>query len=90
MLSLRGIFLFGVPSQGMNIESLIPMIPESSRRTLLYSLDDKNSPTLRKLAADFSATIRKLSHVVIANLYETRESRTAKKQVLQPLELGIL
>lgn len=75
--SLRGILLFGVPSQGIDIESLIPMIPTSGLRSLLFSLDKTNSPTLRELGESFPKTIRALQDFVAFNFYETRESPTA-------------
>lgn len=79
--SLRGILFFGVPSQGMDIESLIPMVPTSEMRALLFSLDKTNSPTLRELGLSFPRKIKELQNFEAFNFYETRESPTAKRNV---------
>lgn len=79
--SLRGILLFGVPSQGMDIESLVPMVPVSEMRALLSSLDKNNSPTLRELGESFPRKIKELQEFVVFNFYETQESPTARRNV---------
>lgn len=74
---LRSIFLFGVPNHGMNIESLVPMIHESARRTLLYPLDANNSPTLREIGKRFLKVTRRIPDFESFYFYETMESPTA-------------
>ncbi|KAL1645242.1 hypothetical protein SLS58_003949 [Diplodia intermedia] len=75
--SLRSILLFGVPNHGMNIETLIPMIHESARRTLLYPLDESNSPTLREIGRKFLMATRNIPGFGSFYFYETMESPTA-------------
>lgn len=79
--SLRGTLLFGVPSGGMDIESLVPMVPSSEMRALLSSLDKNNSPLLRELGENFPKKIKELQDFETFNFYETRESPTARKNV---------
>lgn len=74
---LRGILFFGVPSQGLRIQSLIPMREESAWRALLYSLDDENSPTMLELGKGFAQAKRCIQHCKYYYFYETKKSPTA-------------
>lgn len=75
--SLRGALFFGVPCQGMNIESLVPMFPEKARQSLLYSLDNTNSPTLQMLSELYSRRMNSRKDFQCLNFYETMTSPTA-------------
>lgn len=76
--SLHAIFLFGVPSHGMRIESLIPRMEENARRTLLYTVDGENSPVTADLHRSFARVTQTLKYFDICCFYETQESRTAR------------
>lgn len=69
--SLRGALFFGVPCQGMNIESLVPMFPEQARQSLLYSLDNTNSPTLQMLSELYRRRMDSREDFHCLNFYET-------------------
>ncbi|KAL1636989.1 hypothetical protein SLS58_009515 [Diplodia intermedia] len=75
--SLRALFLFGVPNQGMNIESLIAMNPDITNRRIIYALDSQNSATLRTISEKCS---RNFKHMVTVNFYETLKSPTALRR----------
>ncbi|KAL0262556.1 hypothetical protein SLS55_001524 [Diplodia seriata] len=83
--SLRSILLFGVPNHGMNIETLVPMIHESARRTLLYPLDESNSPTLREIGRKFLMATRNIPGFESFYFYETTESPTATMLLIETL-----
>lgn len=74
---LTGILFFGVPGQGMRIDSLVEMTDENARRSLLYSLDDGNSPTLMELSGSFMQIMQSLGHCEAYYFYETMKSPTA-------------
>lgn len=75
----RRIIFFGVPNQGMDIRSLIPMVGDQANRGFLHTLDH-NSPLLRTRAEEFSESIGEL-RCEILNFYETQESPTAHQNV---------
>lgn len=77
--SLRGALFFGVPCQGMNIQSLIPMFPERARQALLHSLDHTNSPTLHMLGELYDRKMSSREDFQCLNFYETMASPTAIK-----------
>lgn len=77
--AIRGVIFFGVPNQGMDIRSLIPMVGDQANRGFLHTLDH-NSPVLRIQAKEFSAAIGEL-RCEILNFYETQESPTAHQNV---------
>lgn len=78
--SICGALFFGVPSQGMNIASLVPMMHESARRALLNDLDSNaNSVTLRDLGVRFPRAVQLLPSFTLFNGYETVLSPTALK-----------
>lgn len=74
---LRGILFFGVPIQGMRIQSLIPMKEESSWRALLYSLDDENSPFMFHLAERLAQAKKHVQYCKYDYFYGTKKSPTA-------------
>lgn len=77
--AIRGIVLFGVPNQGMDIQSLVPMVGDQPNRGLLQNLEH-NSPMLRIQAKEFSTALGDLRCNVL-NFYETQESPTAWQDV---------
>lgn len=77
--AIRGIVFFGVPNQGMDIHSLIPMVGNQPNRGLLQDLAH-NSSALRIQAQQFSTSLRDLRCEVLS-FYETQESPTAQQDV---------
>lgn len=73
--STSGFLFFGVPHQGMAIESLIPLIKDHPNRSLLESLG-KNSALLQRLEKEFSNAFGARS-LRIVSFYETEKSPTA-------------
>ncbi|KAL1623226.1 hypothetical protein SLS56_008394 [Neofusicoccum ribis] len=77
--AIKGIIFFGVPSQGMDISSLIPMVGNQANRGFLHTLG-QNSPVLRTQAQRFSAALEDLNCEILS-FYETQESPTARKNL---------
>lgn len=75
LASTTGVLLFGVPSYGMHIDSLLPMMDESATYSLIYSLHNVNSPHLETLDSSFKS-IRSTNAFKTFHYYETRESPT--------------
>ncbi|KFZ08657.1 hypothetical protein V501_05861 [Pseudogymnoascus sp. VKM F-4519 (FW-2642)] len=74
--SIYGGLFFGVPSQGMKVASLVPMVAGQPNQALLHTLG-KESHFLRNQSRDFpKAFDRKDSEIFC--YYETEMSRTAK------------
>ena len=74
--SISGVLFFGVPNQGMGIESLIPMVGDLPNRYFLESLS-KESASLRDQARQFQKAFPFRDFQVIS-FYETKRSPTAK------------
>lgn len=72
-----GLLFFGVPNQGMDIDSLLPMVKGQENLSLLMTLR-KGSELLRKLHRDFCSEFDFRDSSIIS-FYETERSRTAKK-----------
>lgn len=79
------VLLFGVPNQGMDISSLIPMAEGQPNIKFLYTLD-KNSELLRSLHRDFCLKFRFEDSRVIS-FYETKPSPTA---IVSQFEFALL
>lgn len=77
--AINGILFFGVPNQGMDITSLIPMVANQANRGFLHTLES-NSPILRMQAQQYSDAITNVRCDVV-NFYETKKSPTARKMV---------
>ncbi|ETS75921.1 hypothetical protein PFICI_12865 [Pestalotiopsis fici W106-1] len=75
--SVSGFCFFGVPHQGMAIESLVPLVMNNPNRSLLESLN-KNSALLQSLERDFS-NLFVATKPEIFSFYETEKSPTAIK-----------
>jgi hypothetical protein len=74
--SIYGGLFFGVPSQGMEVASLVPMVTGQPNQALLHTLG-KESQLLRNQSRDFpKAFDRKDSEIFC--YYETEMSQTAK------------
>jgi hypothetical protein len=75
--SIYGCLFFGVPNQGMDISSLIPMVENQVNLNFLTTLGNE-SQYLRQLHRDFVKSFEfRDSHV--RSFYETDTSRTARK-----------
>jgi hypothetical protein len=72
---LGGLF-FGVPNDGMDIESLIPMVDNQPNRLLLESLRAVNSQVLRLQRRNFARFLNRTAFKIFC-FYETRLSPTA-------------
>lgn len=66
---------FGVPHQGMAIESLVPLIKDKPNRALLETLN-KNSALLLRLEKEFCRVFC-VNRPQIVSFYETEKSPTA-------------
>lgn len=74
--SVYGALFFGVPSQGMEITSLIPMVKSQPNQALLHTLG-KESQLLRNQSRDFPEAFDSKDTEIFC-YYETEMSRTAK------------
>src|ERR1700761_7173182 len=77
LASICGILFFGVPSQGMQIESLIPMVGDQSNRFLLESLGP-NSAVLRTQNSQFQDVLQS-NNAKLVLFFETKLSPTARR-----------
>lgn len=73
--SIYGALFFGVPSQGMEITSLVPMVKDQPNQTLLHSLG-KGSQILRNQCRDFPTAFDYRDSEIVC-FYETVMSPTA-------------
>ncbi|KAG8162591.1 hypothetical protein KVR01_008356 [Diaporthe batatas] len=73
---IQGILLFGAPNDGLDIESLVPMVNDQPNRFLLESLSSKSSQVLRRQKQEFSKVLE-LTKIHVYCLYETELSPTA-------------
>lgn len=78
--SINGILFFGVPSQGMAVESLLPMAGQNPSQYLLHTLR-KGSEVLRYQQERFPSAFD-FKDSVIVSFYETLESPTAVEVIL--------
>jgi hypothetical protein len=76
-LSTYGILFFGVPSQGMDIRSLISMAEGQVNLPFLLTLG-KESQLLRDLHREFCSSFNFRDSTIIS-YYETKKSPTAEK-----------
>jgi hypothetical protein len=73
--SFYGALFFGVPNQGMDIKSLIPMVENQVNQGLLYSLSNE-SQLLREQSRNFPKAFD-FPESKVACFYETVTSPTA-------------
>ncbi|CAH0053553.1 unnamed protein product [Clonostachys solani] len=74
--AVHGLVFFGVPNDGMDIKSLIPMAGDGPNRSLIESLSSSNSDVLRTLHQEFHDILG--SGRMILCFYETELSPTAQ------------
>lgn len=75
--SICSLLFFGVPNQGMDIESLIPMVGNRANRELVQSLG-RESEVLHNLSQSFQANFDS-RYLMMFSFYETKQSPTAKE-----------
>jgi hypothetical protein len=75
--SIYGMLFFGVPSQGMSIKSLVPMVENQPNRFFLESLS-KVTDGLRAQRQNFRQVFPFKDSRIIS-FYETKQSPTAQK-----------
>ena len=74
-----GIVFFGVPHDGMDISSLIPMVRDGPNRFLIESISHVNSQILSIQQREFHAALGDQGDSEIFCFYETEKSPTAHK-----------
>ncbi|KAK7582824.1 hypothetical protein V3481_012122 [Fusarium oxysporum f. sp. vasinfectum] len=77
--AVYGIVFFGVPHDGMDISSLIPMVENGPNRFLVESTNRINSQILSIQRREFHTALGGEGDSEIICFYETEESRTAQK-----------
>lgn len=75
--SIYSVLFFGVPNQGMDIGSLIPMVGSGPNQELLRSLG-MESEVLHNLSQNFQTNFNS-PYSMVFSFYETKQSPTAKK-----------
>ncbi|KAK5988990.1 hypothetical protein PT974_10488 [Cladobotryum mycophilum] len=77
--AIYGVVFFRTPHNGMDIESLIPMVGDGPNRSLIESLDHINSHILSIQQRDFHKALGIEGESEVFCFYETLKSPTAKK-----------
>ncbi|OTA02427.1 hypothetical protein A9Z42_0027950 [Trichoderma parareesei] len=77
--AVYGIAFFGVPHDGMDIRSLIPMAGNGPNRFLLESIGSYSSQVLSTQQREFSQALGGQGETELISFYETRMSPTAVK-----------
>ncbi|KAL5610516.1 hypothetical protein FOBRF1_006633 [Fusarium oxysporum] len=77
--AVYGILFFGVPHDGMDIGSLIPMVGDGTNRFLIESIGHINSQILNIQQREFHAALGEEGDSEIVCFYETEKSPTARK-----------
>jgi hypothetical protein len=77
MRRVIAILFFGVPHDGMDIESLIPMVQREPNAALLMSIDRIQSEVLQLQKQNFDRVMQASPHIEVYCLYETSMSPTA-------------
>src|SRR4051794_31325479 len=75
--SICGALFFGVPNQGLDIASLVPMVKEQPNQQFLESLG-RSSERLYKQAKEFEEAFDFRDSKIIS-FYETKLSKTAQR-----------
>lgn len=75
--SIAGILMFGVPSKGMAVESLLPMTRQNPNEALLQTLST-SSEMLRSQCEKFENALP-FKDSKVFSFYETKQSPTASK-----------
>ena len=74
-----GALFFGVPNDGLDVASLIPMVGDGPNRFFLESLGHLNSRNLREQHKSFLEAFNFKGSSEIYSFYETRQSPKAKQ-----------
>ncbi|KAF4987186.1 hypothetical protein FGRMN_10502 [Fusarium graminum] len=82
--AVYGIMFFGVPHDGMDISSLIPMVGERPNRFLIESISHVNSQILTMQQRAFHTALGEEGDSEIVCFYETEKSPTARKTLGPP------
>ncbi|KAK1962871.1 hypothetical protein LY78DRAFT_642439 [Colletotrichum sublineola] len=77
--AVYGVVFFGVPHDGMDIRSLIPMVADGPNRELVGSLNQTNSQILSIQQRDFHKALGPKGQTEVFCFYETQDSPTAKQ-----------
>ncbi|KAF5669914.1 kinesin light chain [Fusarium denticulatum] len=77
--AVYGIMFFGVPHDGLDISSLIPMVGDRPNRFLIESISHVNSQILSMQQRAFYTALGEESDSEIVCFYETEKSPTARK-----------
>jgi protein SERAC1 len=76
--AVYGIVFFGVPHDGMDISSLIPMVGDGPNRFLAESISRINSQILSIQQREFHKALGEEGDSEVVCFYETLESPTAR------------
>lgn len=76
--AIYGIVFFGVPHDGMDISSLIPMVGDGPNRFLIESIGRISSQILRIQQREFHTALGEEGGSEIICFYETLQSPTAQ------------
>src|SRR5436305_5712917 len=76
--AIYGMVFFGVPSQGMDIESLVPIVDDQPNEFMLHALG-RESPALRAQRREFSEVIKD-RELELFCFYESSPSPTAVRE----------
>lgn len=85
--AVYGAAFFGVPHDGMDISSLIPMVRDQPNRFLLEPVGHINSQILSIQQREFHRALGNKGNSEIFCFYETLQSPTAQKVTLLLIEL---
>ena len=82
---MYGIVFFGVPHDGMDISSLIPMAGDGPNRFLLESIGRVNSQVLSAQQREFQTALGGEGDSEVFCFYETLMSPTAQQVTAEPV-----
>lgn len=77
--AVYGIVFFGVPHEGMDISSVVPMVEDGPNRFLIESIGNINSQILSIQQREFYSALGEEGKSEVFCFYETLESPTAQK-----------
>jgi len=77
--SIFGLFFFGVPNQGINVDHWLPMVKGQPNEILVRSLG-LDSTILRRLHEEFQAAFDLPDSQIVA-IYETERTRLTKVRI---------
>lgn len=77
--AVYGVAFFGVPHDGIDISSLIPIVGDRPNRFLLESISQVNSQVLSTQQREFQRALGQEGATEVFSFYETSLSPKAKK-----------